>query len=208
MKLRFILILTVICLSEHLFSQEVIEKSLSPNKEIGIVVTKDKDFNKSFYLQNLKTNKRLAMIASQKDGRSYSDVIIASWNPNSTKVALLITYRKLNYVTIFARNRHGLFVEVKFQSPDPIKYYEARGGAPFPSVPGFNENGVGTWKGNDIVSLISGDAKEFDTGLTHFFISYKAEVKNLKAKIFKIKPEGKLSDEEAAAFMQQWHESY
>lgn len=206
MKVRYFLPLILIFLITNLFSQQpiLVENTISPDQKVSVAVIKTKNFDKIFYLLDLQTNKRLATIASTADGRSYS-FGVASWNADSSKVALLIYYHKLSYVTVFAKKNKNSFRKIHFIPPDPERFYPSLKNN---NASGASANALGPWLNNHRVSLISGDEKFLDQTNTSFLVSYEVSIKGFTAKILKPKAIGELSGQKADEFIKKWGDGY
>src|SRR4051812_2777488 len=100
-------------------------EALSPNKHAALIQNDDKSYD----FVDVPTQKRIGHIL--ETDQDISNIhFVASWNSNSSKVALLMYYgTKLSCILIFRKNLKGFYVELPFKEPDTIKLYHELHGA-------------------------------------------------------------------------------
>jgi len=87
---------------------------------------------------------------------------------DSSKVAILVFYgTKLSALKIFEMSSGGQFRRVRFSAPNPIEVYQTQRSRrlDLEGITGFSANSLGPWLGDKTISLVVGEAKEFDDGI-------------------------------------------
>ncbi len=147
------------------------------------------------------------MLPKEQQGQLSNVAIVASWNRNGSKVALLVFYNtKLSVLLICEKNAQGRFEQVDLSDPDPEELYhrQTKKKIPHPGE-GICENAVGPWLDENTVRLVDGVASQNKDGdsYTHIYVTFKATVKAGAATISEVKLVGPLSDDKSGDFQKE-----
>lgn len=176
------------------------EQTLAPDKHTIIFQGKE-----DCHFVDLRSKKNLGHIPHT----SGNEDIVASWCPDSSKVAIVKYYgSKLCCLQLLRRTATGKFVELNFEEPRPMDLYEKRHGKfPF-EYDGSTApmDGVGPWASNDKVHLISGESHFAYKESLNLFVTFDAQFKGATVQIRNIQMHELMSDNEAEKF-KPWSES-
>jgi len=186
--------------------------SVSPNQQFAIIEEQTDDGGRDEYFISQSSHKKLGFVLPADVRGEISNVaIIASWNPSSTKVALLLFYgTKLSELLLFSRANDGTFQPISLEEPNPTALYQKRTGKTLPQRGDGEENGVGPWLDENTVLLVWGDVKvnkENDDYL-HLFVTFRAHIAGKHAELSHLKIIGPLTDSQSEAFLKKWGEQY
>ena len=196
----------------HGAEQRVMPGTLSPDKKVAIL-QETNDSGRDYYFVQMPGKKKLGHVLPE-DQREISNVeFVASWNADSSKVALLVFYgTKLNTLVLDARSTSGQFQPVELQAPNALEVYKQRTHRAIPQPgDGFSNNGVGLWLDNNTVCLVSGEAKqtqESSDNYIHVYVTFKAHVQGDHAAVSDLELKGPLSDEASEKFEKKWGTRY
>ncbi len=87
------------------------------------------------------------VLPADQQGQISNVAIVVSWNPHSSKVALLVFYgTKLSELLLFTKDDAGQFQAVSWEQPDAEAIYQQSTGRRLPRPgDGHNQNAVGPW---------------------------------------------------------------
>jgi hypothetical protein len=203
------ILLLVSVVSSDAGNLELISKPSRGEGDIAIV--KDKSQGDKYLFVNTKTGECSGDVLPPdlRDARVNS--IQASWSPDGSKVALLVSYgTKLNGIFLYSLRENHEMRLVEFSGVDPIKVYDKR----YPNkhfsrlaeeAPGYDEDAVGDWVANDTVKIVQGVAKEHENGTTtNFLVVLEIKVVGDHSHIVKLSPLDIFSDEQAERFLRNW----
>jgi hypothetical protein len=139
-------------------------------------------------------------------------VFVCRWSPGGSRVAVLMFYgTKCSTLLIFEKGRDGQMREIPLDVPDPADAY-----AKAKLKPGLGSdhsggslNGLGKWKGEDSVELISGawldrpDGKEVEPSGLNLVVSVDVKIVAGKAVIGGARPHQLMSDSSVEAFFKE-----
>jgi hypothetical protein len=204
-----IILLLVAAVSSDAGNLELISK---PSRGEGdVAVVKDKSQGGKYLFVNTKTGERLGDVLPPELRDARVNSIQASWSPDGSKVALVVSYgTKLNGIFLYSLRENYKMRLVEFSGVDPIKVYDKR----YPNKhfsrlaeegSGYDEDAVGDWVANDTVKIVQGVAKEHENGsTTNFLVALEVKVVGDHSKIVKLSLPGILSDEQAERFLRNW----
>jgi hypothetical protein len=181
--------------------------SESPNKKIAIVEERDDSGERDYYFVRRSSEKKLGFVLPPDE--DISNVAVgASWNLNSSKVALVLFYgTKLSTLLLFSKADDGAFHQVRLRQLDPSAFYRQRTGKTIPQEgDGYSENAVGPWLDENTVALISGEAKQTEQPdqYLHLLVTFRAHLVGKRAVLSHLKLHGPLSNAQSSRFLKRF----
>ena len=177
-----------------------LREAVSPNKHTALIQNDDKSYD----FIDIQSREKIGHIF--ETDQDISNVqFVASWNDDSSKVALLMYYgTKLSCILIFKRNSKGDYIELPFKEPDPVKlYHESHDSDPFPeNASGYSNNSVGRWITGDTVELFSGETKD-NLQKGTLIVIYDARIKDNSVSIVNVRLLNLMDDASAEKFLQK-----
>ena len=186
--------------------------STAPDRRFAIVEERAESGERDYYFVRRADGRQLGFVLGAEHRHEISNVaIVASWNPRSTKVALLLFYgTKLSELLLFHKADDDTFVPVALKKPDPMAIYRERTGKTLPEQgDGYNENGVGSWPDEDTVLLLSGEAKQTEDQKNseeylHFLVTFRAHIVAHHSELTRLKLTGPLTNVQSQRFLKKW----
>ena len=149
---------------------------------------------------------------SQADAENLSNVsFVTSWNGDNSGVSVLLFYGvKLSNLELFQSDRRGHFEEVAFSPPDPNRLFHADKSErlDLDAFTGFSANGLGPWRDGRTATFVAGEAKELTGRVNYFFATFNVTVADRRASVKGVRPVGKLTEQQANAFIDKWGRRY
>lgn len=197
----------------HGAEQWVLPGTLSPDKKVAIVEEAD-GADRDYYFVQMPGKKKLGHVLPKDQQNQISNVeIVASWNAESSKVALLAYYgTKLSELLLDPRDAAGRLQPVALHEPDALEIYKQRTHRTIPQPgDGHSNNGVRPWLYKDTVYLVSGEDKQTEESAdsyTHVYVTFRAHVKGKRALVSDVQLKGPLTDEASKQFEKKWGMRY
>ena len=180
----------------------------SPNQQICIARENDAEGSEGYFFVNTKNNLKRGVLLSPTEAAGLRNIVIrAVWNGDSSRVAILLSYgTKLSTLEIFEEGQDGQFKSVPFSMPDPIEVYQKEYSAKLnlDGVTGFSVNRLGSWIKSNVVSLMVGDAKEFDDQIIYILATFHVRIEGGHSLVENVQSAGKLTKPESDAFLKKW----
>jgi hypothetical protein len=183
----------------------------SPDRTVLLAKEQDPDGVTRVFFVNAATEEKLGAVLSLFNEGDLANVnILSSWNPSSSKVALLIYYGvRSSKIKLFKKDDTGKFVPIDVTLPDPLlicatpdlkKLAEEHVSA--------SENCLGPWTTDNSIRLVSGVMVDRgNNAFVHLLVTFTAVV-SAKANIKDVKLFGPYSDQEADKFLEEWGTKY
>ena len=197
----------------HGAEQQVLPGTLSPDKKVAIL-EETNDSGRDYYFVQMPGEKKIGLVLPADQRGQISNVnIVASWNADSTKLALLVFYgTKLSELLLASKDASGQFQPIELHEPDAAAIYKQRTRHPIPeSGDGSSDNAVGPWLDKDTVCLISGESKQAGGSsdhYNHFYVTFKARVRGRRSTVSDVRLKGPLTDEASEQFEKKWGTRY
>jgi hypothetical protein len=188
---------------------ELLAGTMSPDKKVALAKEGPEFGEKNFYFLNTATGEKLGRIFSGELNPE-NPSFVASWNPSSSKVAVLVYFGvRSSRIELFRLNAQRYLERVKFSAPDPLSMYGK------PDLKKLaeehvkaSENSLGPWINNDSVRLVSGVMiDQGDDTFRHLFITFTATLRQ-NVEIAHAQIQGPYTDREAREFLERWGSKY
>ena len=190
--------------------EQVLPGTLSPDKKVAILRHTDGPDDYRYSFVQLPGKKELGgAVPVDLLTRISHATVVTSWNADSSKVALLVTYSAgFNQLYLAARGASGQFRLLELPTPDPAEIYRQRTHrtviAPHT---GSSDNAVGPWLGKNTVCLVVGKFRQTSGSAVrgpYVYLTFEAQVQGRRVEISDVQLEGPMTDDASEQFKQKW----